>query len=227
MIPSRASSGREIQVTPWVVIVASLSLLSSSVPLATSRAGVTQSNPTPKPQVSEIELCERLEPVTEAVIDGRPALVPAAARRVQMWWKANRQAFPGGGDADSVMTAMLRSAQRGEANEAARAAVGLSIRALEWDGGARTTPARLMLIDVVGMAGWIRAGGGELEWPRQVPVAVDSLASVLERRNRPRAAARLQHAVGVVMEGTGDRTVRTAAALALLELVVGLERVLR
>src|SRR5882762_3663645 len=77
-------------------------------------------------------LRERLEAVTEAVIDGRTAAVPGAADHAQKWWRSHRQAVEARAQADSFIARMALAAIRHHPLESARLAVQLSVRSFEW-----------------------------------------------------------------------------------------------
>lgn len=176
------------------------------------------------------EFRERLEAVTEAVIDGRVAAVPRASRRVSLWWATHRQAMPNAADADSSLRELVTAAQAHQPLVAARAAVEASVISLHWceatPATALATQEQLMLVDLVGMSGWLRARGAQLEWPAGVQEATDRLSAALVARKHAALATRLRNAVAATlaapMSTTGDRT----AAIHLLDLVDVIEKVL-
>lgn len=172
-------------------------------------------------------LREHLESVTEAVIDGRPAAVPGATDRVVSWWSTHCQSLGSRIQADSLINLMTRAALRHRTREAARVAVQLSVQSLGWCPGTPGTDERLMLVDLTGMAGWLRARGERLEWPGDVQSATDSLASALVARRHRSLAAQLSRAVAATLSTPESPSGDVRTAVRLLDLVDVIEKVLR
>ena len=176
------------------------------------------------------EFRERLESVIEAVIDGRAAAVPAASRRASIWWAAHRQAVPNAADADSSLREMVTAAQAHQPLVAARAAVEAAVISLHWCAASPPAPLarqeQLMLVDLVGMTGWLRGRGAQLEWPAGVPETTGQLSAALVASKHVALATRLRAAVAATLatpsSANGDRT----AAIHLLDLVDVIEKVL-
>ena len=176
-------------------------------------------------------LRERLESVTEAVIDGRTSAVPRATDHVVSWWKRERGPLASRTQADSLINLMARASLRHRPREAARIAVQLSAQSLEWCPGTPTgttrTDDQLMIVDLAGMAGWLRARGAHLDWPGDVRGASEALASQLVARQHGPMAARLRSAVAATLSIPESAAGDVHAALRLLDLVDEIEKVLR
>ena len=172
-------------------------------------------------------LRERLESVTEAVIDGRTSTVPRATDHVVSWWKRERGSLASRTQADSLVNLMARASLRHRPREAARIAVQLSAQSLEWCPGPPVTDDRLMIVDLAGMAGWLRARGARLDWPGDVRGASEALASQLVARQHGPMAARLRSAVAATLSTPESAAGDVHAALRLLDLVDEIEKVLR
>src|SRR5258706_8059526 len=71
---------------------------------------------------SAVAFSEALEPVIEAVTDGRPSKVLPAAKRAQAWWTANRTSFADSIALDHAMGDLKTSAAEHRSALAARAA---------------------------------------------------------------------------------------------------------
>lgn len=172
-------------------------------------------------------LRERLESVTEAVIDGKLAAVPRAASRVAGWWQTQRQSMASRPQADSLIDGMALAAVRHHPRTAARIAVQLSAQSLAWCPGSPGTDDRLMLIDLAGMTGWLRARDERLDWPGDVHGASEALASQLVAGKHAPLAARLRSAVAATLSTPESAAGDVHAALRLLDLVDEIEKVLR
>src|SRR6266850_467521 len=172
-------------------------------------------------------LREQLETVTEAVIDGRPAAVPVAAHRAMTWWTTYGRSLDRGPEADSLVARMSRAARGGQPQEAARDAVRLSVQSLGWCGGELGTTDRLMLVDLAGMTGWLRARGARLDWPGGAETAADSLASALVARGRGALAAQLRRSLAATLSMPEVAAGDIHAAVRLLDTVDLVEKALR
>lgn len=194
---------------------------------AAVRAGGTAA-PTKSPPCSVVfELRERLEGVTEGVIDGRLAAVPRAADRSASWWAAHRQELGAPPSLDTLMRQLASAAHHNQPRQAASLAVQLSSQSFAWCPAARSDAEALMLLDLAGMTGWLRGRGQALEWPGGVQAATDTLAAHLVLRRHPDSAKRLRDSVAALLvahEGTrGD----VVPATHLLDLIDQLEFILR
>lgn len=198
-----------------ITVVAATASASTSAPTVTDCRRVSAS------------LREHLEGVTEAVIDGRSTGVPRAADGAMLWWKANHRFVGVHPEADSLMPLLVQAAHRHAGVEAARIAVQLSSHSFAWCAGSQSTADRLMILDLAGMAGWLRARGAHLDWPVGVPQAADSLEAALIRRHRSYQAAHLRRLVPLLLSTPESRTGDIRPANELLQFVDELEKVLR
>ena len=171
-------------------------------------------------------LREQLESVTEAVIDGRQAAVPAAADRAAAWWATRRRSLERRLQADSFMVRMSGAAHGRRPREAARIAVQLSVASFGWCPGTLGTADRLMLVDLAGMTGWLRARGAHLAWPGAAPAAAESLASALVGRGHTALAARLRRSMAATLSTPESASGDARAAVQLLDTVDLVEKVL-
>ncbi len=197
------------------------------VALVPAPAGAAAASPANNTCSAVAELRERLEGVTEGVIDGRLAAVPRAAERSAAWWVAHRGAFQGTPVQDTLVRHMLALAHQGAPKAAASAAVQLSIQSFAWCPAAQSDADALMLLDLAGMTGWLRGRGQVLEWPSGVQAATDSLAAHLVLRRHPGSAQRLHDSVAATLAAPAGPRENVAPATHLLELIDQLERVLR
>lgn len=172
------------------------------------------------------ELRERLEGVTEAVIDGRPTRVPDAAEHAAAWWTTHRGELAATPALDSLVERMQAEARHARPRSAAAAAVRLSVASLAWCPAPPTDNDRLLLLDLAGMTGWLRARGQSLEWPSGVQGAKDTLMAHLETRRERQLAVTLDGAVAAVLATPVRKAGDQRTATALLELVDRLERIL-
>ena len=174
-------------------------------------------------------LRERLEAVTEAVIDGRAAAVPAAAESAQAWWRLHGATFAGHADAASQISQLVNAARSRHALEAAHLSVQLSAETLGWCPGELSIADRLMVADLVGMAAWLRARGVATAEPGNSRAVMDSIGAALLRAHHAGLAARLHAAYAAVhplRRMTGGKPSDARAAVGLLGLVDEIEKVL-
>ena len=170
-------------------------------------------------------LRESLEVVVETVIDGRKARLPRTAEGASVFWEAHHGSFDHDPDAGAQMAAMVDSARRGSAREAARLAVQVAVASLKWCNGPLRTEDQLMLLDFVGMTAWLRARGGKIDWPDGIKHATDDLAGQLVKRRKTALAKQLRAAVTVAMAPKARVDVKASARL--LALVDDVEKALR
>lgn len=171
------------------------------------------------------ELRERLEGVTESVIDGQPARLAPAAERAWRWWSAHRDSFQPTDNTVAQMDSLMR-VHHSHPRTAARAAVAISIESLNWCSGPPDDEDRLMLLDLAGQAGWLRARGQLIEWPDGVQAATDSLAAHLRARGHPARANELQRSIAALLARTRGTAADVSIARQVLELVDVLEQLL-
>lgn len=201
-----------------------LLLVVTVVPASAGAAGAVSANNTCS---AVAELRERLEGVTEGVIDGRLAAVPRAADRSKAWWTAHRTEFGPGSTLDTLMRQLVKAAHRNQPRTAARLAVELSAQSFAWCPAAQSDADALMLLDLAGMTGWLRGRGQTLEWPNGVQAATDSLAAHLTWRRHPGSAKRLRDSVTATLAAQAGPRENVTPATHLLELIDQLEQVLR
>lgn len=202
------------------LFLAAAVLCAPSLPSRTL-ATKTESDCTHRP---DAEFRERLEPIVEAVIDGRSATWKAAAGRATGWWKVHRTAFPDRDQADSALAAIGTAVNRGEGNEAARAAVAISVVSLRWCDKPLSDGDRLMLLDLVGMSGWLRSRGVPLDWPPGAGAAAEVLGARLHHRGRGTLAERLRAALAATLQVPVRADGDTRPARRLLDLVDVVEK---
>jgi len=169
---------------------------------------------------------ERLEAVTEAAIDGRPERVPAAAERAQAWWRLHGASLGDHARADSLLANLVSAARAHGANASARLAVRLSTESLRWCTGALSTPDQLMVLDLAGMAAWLRARGLASEEPAGSGAVAESVAAALLHAQHSGLAARLRVDYAAAQSQTGGQAADVRAAVRLLDLVDEIEKVL-
>ena len=179
---------------------------------------------TPNCRQNAKALRESLEVVVEAAINGHTAEVPGAAERAAAWWRTHHQALRHSPEAARLMDAMVASGRKGDSREAARSAVQVGVGSFKWCPGRPRTDDQLMLLDFVGMTGWLRAQGVSVDWPPGVQGATDSLARQLERRGKAALAKQLRGAVRDTITNSTNRDVKPS--LRLLDLVDVVEKAL-
>src|SRR6267142_2079332 len=158
-------------------------------------------------------LRESLEVVVEAVVDGRTAEVPGAAERAAAWWRTHHQALRHGPEAARLMDAMVASARKGDSREAAHSAIRGGVESFKWCPGKPRTDDQLMLLDFVGMTGWLRAHGASVDWPPGVEAATDSLARQLAARGKAALATQLRSAIRDTIATTANGDVKPSLRL--------------
>ena len=170
---------------------------------------------------------EALETVAESVIDGRPARVPAAVKRATGSWVAHRETFSETAGMDSLMNLLDATSRRRAANAAAGLAVQAAVASFRWCPGEATLDDRLFLIDLTGMAAWLRTRGVRIAWPPDVHGATEAVASELDRRKRGPLAVRLRSRVAAVLTTRERPGGDPRSANQLLALVDDIEKALR
>jgi hypothetical protein len=121
------------------------------------------------------------------------------------------------------MDAMVASARKGDSRAAASSAVQVGVQSFKWCPGTLRTDDHLMLLDFVGMTGWLRARGASVDWPTGAQGATDSLARQLAARGKAALAKQLRAAVRDTMASKA-RDVKPS--LRLLDLVDVVEKAL-
>lgn len=169
---------------------------------------------------------ERLESVTEAVIDGRLAAVPAAADRAQAWWRLHGGSLGAHASADSIVFRLKHAAQTRDAKLAAHLAVELSTQSLAWCEGALSIPDQLMVLDLAGMAAWLRAKGVATHEPPTSREVARTVAEALQRGHHEALAVRLRAAYAAVQSPSRTTAADIRSAVLLLDLVDEIEKVL-
>lgn len=209
------------------MIAVSLSAMLLVAVAAPSRAEAADASTSSPVCDAAAELRERLEGVTEGVIDGRLAAVPHAADRASAWWTAHRTEFASAPSLDTLMRQLVTAAHHQRTRQAASLAVRLSAESFAWCPSAHSDSDALMLLDLAGMTGWLRGRGQALEWPAGVPAATDSLAAHLVVHRHPSSATRLRSAVAALLAAHEGPRGDVLPATRLLELIDQLEQVLR
>lgn len=183
---------------------------------------------TPSPVcTAAAELRERLEGVTEGVIDGRLAAVPRAADSAAAWWEAHRAQFATTAALDTLMRQLVTAAHHQQTRQAASMAVQLSAESFAWCPAQHSDADALMLLDLAGMTGWLRGRGQALDWPAGVQAATDTLAAHLVAHRHPSSATRLRSAVTALLAASASPRGDVLPATHLLELIDQLEQFLR
>jgi hypothetical protein len=170
---------------------------------------------------------EALETVAESVIDGRPARVPAAVKKATGLWVAHREMFSETAGVDSMMNLLDATSRRRAANATAGLAVQAAVASFRWCPGEATLDDRLFLIDLTGMAAWLRTRGVRIAWPPDVHGATEAVASELDRRKRGPLAVRLRSSVATVLTTRERPGGDPRSANQLLALVDDIEKALR
>jgi hypothetical protein len=146
-----------------------------------------------------VAFMEAVEPVVEAVTDGRPAAVPRAARRARAWWAAHRAQFA---DTSSVAPALRELGEHAAARQpllAARAAVQASSAAVDACPTASDLESSTARLDLCGMAGWLRGHGVAVDFPRGIPESERAIVAALRGRGHAALASRLAEDVTATM----------------------------
>ena len=169
---------------------------------------------------------ERLELVTEAVIDNQPVTLVSTTARAQTWWRLHGAALGRHADADSLIPRMVTAARTRRPNEAAQIAVRLSVESFHWCDVAASQTDRVMIVDLAGMAGWLRARGAAADEPANSAAAVDSIAATLVHAGHAELATRLRAAYTAIQPRPGTKPADAKAAVRLLDLVDEVEKAL-
>ena len=170
-----------------------------------------------------LAFCEQLEPIIEAVTDGKPARVPAATHSAELWWRAHA---PDSADA-TAMRRLRELADSHRAPAAAATAVEIAGGVLDRCAEPEAIDVAVMRIDLAGMAAWLRSKGIESATPGEMTKAIRRISSELRRRGNTLLARRIETelvaAVAIPTRVNGP----TARANALLERVDEVEAALR
>jgi hypothetical protein len=193
-----------------------------AVPLAARAAGPATGDCAKRAGVFR----ERLETVTEAAIDGRPAAMPAAVDSVSAWWRRHGASFDQHASADSLVAKLVRTGHARHANEAAQLAVRLSTLSFGWCTGALSTADQLMVLDLTGQAAWLGARGVPTPAPANSLTVSETVASRLQHAQHAELASKLRKAVAAVQPQAGGKPADVHAAVGLLDLVDDIEKVL-
>jgi hypothetical protein len=193
-----------------------------AVPLAARAAGPATGDCAKRAGVFR----ERLETVTEAAIDGRPAAMPAAVDSVNTWWRSHGASFDQHADPDSLVAKLVRTGRSRHTNEAAQLAVRLSTLSLDWCAGALSTADQLMVLDLTGQAAWVSAKGLSTPAPANSLAVSDTVATRLQRAQHAELSSRLRTAIAAVRPQPGGKPADVRAAVRLLDLVDDIEKVL-
>lgn len=170
-----------------------------------------------------VAFCESLEPVAEAVTDGRPARVPAAARKAVAWWRSH--------DADTLYAAGMREliehADSHRAPLAASAAVRLSAMAMDRCSEPHDLGVDVMRLDVAGMAAWLRSKGVASGSPAGTAEGAQRVSAKLRALHQDSLATRLEREVAAALAVPERVGGPTAAANRLLQTVDDVEAALK
>src|SRR5205085_7409713 len=115
---------------------------------------------------NSLAFCEAIEPVIEAVTNGHPARVPAAAQRAQRWWRAHRAHLPDTAAIAPTMRALTTDVAQRHVQLAARDATIAATASLDGCTESPNLAAQLMRVELAGLAGWQRAHNVDVAFPR-------------------------------------------------------------
>lgn len=177
-----------------------------------------------KPTAKEaLAFCEHLEPIIEAVTDGRPARVPAAMHSAEVWWRAHAP--------DSVdVTAMRRLRELADTHRApaaAATAVQIAGSVLDRCAEPEAIDVAVMRLDLAGMAAWLRSKGIESATPGDMTEPTRRIGTELRRRGHGLLASRIEAEVAAAVAIPTRVNGPTARANALLGRVDEVEAALR
>ena len=167
---------------------------------------------------------EKLEPVIEAAIDGQAGHAATACEHALTWWTGHADKIGAGTPADSLIGVMVAVGRGGNPLEAARVAVIAATASFKWCDTAPRLADRLMILDLVGMAAWLRAHGVESPGPTAAEEAVSAVATALRAKHREALTDRLRKAVRETLSAPAGTD---APAKRLLDLVDVVETALR
>ena len=122
---------------------------------------------------------------------------------------------------------MASAAGRRDSKRAAVAAVKLSVNSLGWCGGPSSTADDLMVLDLAGAAGWLRAHEQSLGWPAGLDEVTGRVDEALVRKGRADLGSRLKTAIAGLVAIPDRSHGSSQAATAVLDLVDELEKALR
>ena len=172
------------------------------------------------------EFRECLEVVTEAVIDGRSAAVPPAADSARSWWRVHGSSFGAHPDVDPLLSQLVTAAHAHHPVAAAHLAVGLSTQSFAWCPGALSRVDQMMVLDLTGMAAWVRAKGTPTDAPANSATVSDSVAVALDHAKHAQLATRLRTTYAAVQPSPGGKPADVKVAVQMLDLVDDIEKVL-
>ena len=214
MTPMRSDSFKPAA----LMLMACLLLLHAGAPSVAAAPGGAGSS-----AIATLAFCEQLEPVIEAVTDGKPGRVPAAAERANDWWRAH-----GADSLYAVPMASLRvAAASHRAPRAAAVAVKASTLALDRCTEPNADGVRIMRIDLAGMAAWLHSKGLACEMPAGAAAAAHRIAQRLRTGGHVRLADQLEAETAAALVIPVRVNGATSAATALLERVDEVEQAFR
>jgi hypothetical protein len=170
---------------------------------------------------------EKLEPVIEAAIDGRPAAQAPAVTRASAWWKERRANFPSPLITDALMSDMAKASRAHETSETARLAYEAAISSWRACPSDPSVSDRVMMIDLGGMAAWLRSQGKRVEVPPELSGSLDAIGKRLEAAKRAALASKLARAGREVLDEAKSKDLARRAATRLLVVVDEVEVALR
>ena len=203
------------------LLVLSCTLLTAG-PAATAHASAP-----PKPAAAKQSSCakralayaEALEPVIEAVTDGLPKSVPAESAKAQTWWTQHRSHYAGQAALDTAMREVKTHSAASHPSLAARSALVGSIAAIEACPEPRSDEERLMLLDLLGMAGWLRAQGVDASFPVEGQTSMQTIGKHLRAKGKTALADQLEKDVAATLQIPVAKSGNLKAANSVLKLV--------
>lgn len=162
---------------------------------------------------------ERLEPVIEAVIDGKPERTTRATSRVEQWWTQHGAELKTHAGADSILTLMVAAGGKGQSMQAARLALLLATQSLDWCQGRVRTADRLMRLDLFGMAAWLHTRGESIPLPGGVDKAMEIIVKKIVAKGHQDLANELKASAAAVRAADAAGSKDSAPAKSFLDLI--------
>lgn len=203
-----------------------LAVVALAAPAHAAPARAPLPPPPPPCERAAVRFHEIVEPVIEALTDGRPARQRAAADRAADWWTLHQKDYAANPAVERAFRRMLAAADDRAAGLAAQAAVEASNAALTLcDGG--TDAQRLAALDGVGASAWLRAHGIRSLGPANGAAAAAALQQRLAATGQPALGARLRATADSALAIRQSLHGPHATASRLLDLVDEVEVTLR
>jgi hypothetical protein len=139
----------------------------------------------------------------------------------------HRAAFPSPAVTDALLADMAKASRAHRTSEAARLAYEAAIASWRACPSEPSVTDRIMLIDLGGMAAWLKSMGQRVELPAELSKSLDAIGERLEAAKRSALARKLSQAGRDVLDPAKTKALARRASVRLLDVVDEVETALR